>query len=110
MQGTLTFLGTGTSMGVPSLGCNCAVCTSDDPRDKRLRPSILVRWPCPDPQADQHAAKVPLVAIQSARPQRRQYRDGFDGCHEGVIYNRSSGQRSGASRWRSGSDILAEDC
>src|ERR1700722_10925521 len=46
MQGTLTFLGTGTSMGVPSLGCSCAVCTSTDPHDKRLRPSILLRWPC----------------------------------------------------------------
>jgi len=59
MQGTLTFLGTGTSMGVPSLGCNCAVCTSEDPRDKRLRPSLLVRWPCPDPEANQPAAKAP---------------------------------------------------
>jgi phosphoribosyl 1,2-cyclic phosphate phosphodiesterase len=48
MQGTLTFLGTGTSMGVPSLGCGCAVCTSPDPHDKRLRPSILLRWPCPE--------------------------------------------------------------
>jgi phosphoribosyl 1,2-cyclic phosphate phosphodiesterase len=48
MQGTLTFLGTGTSMGVPSLGCGCAVCTSADPHDKRLRPSILLRWPCPE--------------------------------------------------------------
>jgi phosphoribosyl 1,2-cyclic phosphate phosphodiesterase len=48
LQGTLTFLGTGTSMGVPSLGCGCAVCTSTDPHDKRLRPSILVRWPCPE--------------------------------------------------------------
>ena len=48
MQGTVTFLGTGTSMGVPSLGCGCAVCTSTDPHDKRLRPSILVRWPCPE--------------------------------------------------------------
>jgi len=44
MQGELTFLGTGTSMGVPTLGCSCAVCTSLDPRDKRLRPSILLRW------------------------------------------------------------------
>lgn len=35
-------------MGVPSLGCDCAVCTSTDPHDKRLRPSILVRWPCPE--------------------------------------------------------------
>jgi phosphoribosyl 1,2-cyclic phosphate phosphodiesterase len=47
MQGTLTFLGTGTSMGVPTLGCDCAVCTSSDPRDKRLRPSALIRWPDP---------------------------------------------------------------
>jgi phosphoribosyl 1,2-cyclic phosphate phosphodiesterase len=44
MEGQLTFLGTGTSMGVPTLGCDCAVCTSSDPRDRRLRPSVLVRW------------------------------------------------------------------
>jgi phosphoribosyl 1,2-cyclic phosphate phosphodiesterase len=44
MDGRLTFLGTGTSMGVPTLGCGCAVCTSDDPRDRRLRPSVLLRW------------------------------------------------------------------
>ena len=44
MDGLLTFLGTGTSMGVPTLGCRCAVCTSEDPRDRRLRPSVLLRW------------------------------------------------------------------
>ena len=44
MEGQLTFLGTGTSMGVPTLGCGCAVCTSADPRDRRLRPSIMLRW------------------------------------------------------------------
>jgi phosphoribosyl 1,2-cyclic phosphate phosphodiesterase len=44
MQGLLTFLGTGTSMGVPTLGCGCTVCTSDDPHDRRLRPSLLLRW------------------------------------------------------------------
>ena len=38
----LTFLGTGTSMGVPTLGCRCAVCTSADPHDRRLRPSLLL--------------------------------------------------------------------
>lgn len=44
MDGSLTFLGTGTSMGVPTVGCECAVCTSADPRDRRLRPSVMVRW------------------------------------------------------------------
>jgi phosphoribosyl 1,2-cyclic phosphate phosphodiesterase len=48
MDGQLTFMGTGTSMGVPTLGCECAVCTSADPRDRRLRPSVLVRWRDPD--------------------------------------------------------------
>lgn len=35
-------------MGVPTIACPCPVCTSTDPHDKRLRPSILLRWPCPD--------------------------------------------------------------
>jgi phosphoribosyl 1,2-cyclic phosphate phosphodiesterase len=38
----ITFLGTGTSQGVPLIACTCEVCTSEDPRDKRLRTSILV--------------------------------------------------------------------
>jgi phosphoribosyl 1,2-cyclic phosphate phosphodiesterase len=54
MDATLTFLGTGTSMGVPTLGCDCDVCTSatppgpdlpaPDPRNRRTRPSILISW------------------------------------------------------------------
>jgi len=40
----VTFLGTGTSTGVPVPTCDCAVCRSTDPRDKRLRPSVLLTW------------------------------------------------------------------
>jgi len=39
----ITFLGTGTSHGVPMVACDCAVCCSSDPRDSRLRPSIYVQ-------------------------------------------------------------------
>ena len=39
----LTFLGTGTSQGAPMIGCGCEVCKSTDPRDKRLRASVLVK-------------------------------------------------------------------
>jgi phosphoribosyl 1,2-cyclic phosphate phosphodiesterase len=51
----LTFLGTGTSTGVPSIACDCETCRSDDPRDKRLRVSILI----------EHAGKTILVDTSS---------------------------------------------
>jgi phosphoribosyl 1,2-cyclic phosphate phosphodiesterase len=50
-----TLLGTGTSTGVPSIGCGCETCTSDDPRDKRLRVSVLV----------EHAGQTVLIDTSS---------------------------------------------
>ena len=51
----LTFLGTGTSTGVPSIACECETCTSEDPRDKRLRVSVLI----------EHAGRSVLVDTSS---------------------------------------------
>lgn len=44
MRTKLTFMGTGTSQGIPVIGCGCEVCTSNDPRDKRYRSSALVEF------------------------------------------------------------------
>src|SRR5208282_4208408 len=44
MKAVLTVLGSGTSMGVPTIGCTCAVCSSPDPYDRRTRPSVLVQY------------------------------------------------------------------
>ena len=46
MKATLTVLGSGTSMGVPTLGCDCAVCHSSDPHDRRTRPSVMIEYAC----------------------------------------------------------------
>ena len=44
MKARLTFLGTGTSQGVPIIGCQCNVCKSIDPHDKRFRSAALVEY------------------------------------------------------------------
>lgn len=44
MYATLTVLGSGTSMGVPTIGCDCAVCRSPDPHDRRTRPSVMISY------------------------------------------------------------------
>lgn len=69
MSRTFTFLGTGTSVGVPMIGCDCPVCTSDDPRNHRYRSGILVSAPggcfiidtSPELRLQLLRAKVPFV-------------------------------------------------
>src|SRR5262245_18914713 len=55
----VTLLGTGTSHGVPAIGCDCTVCRSTDPRDRRTRPFILVDF-------EHHAALAGKSSIASA--------------------------------------------
>lgn len=66
---TFTFLGTGASMGVPIIGCDCPVCTSVDPRNQRYRCSVVIRMPQgnllidtpPELRLQLLRAKVPLI-------------------------------------------------
>lgn len=57
-------------MGVPTLGCRCSVCTSTDPRDRRLRPSILIRWN--DADAEDGAGRERVVVIDTGPDFREQ--------------------------------------
>ncbi|HEY3989922.1 MAG TPA: MBL fold metallo-hydrolase [Acidobacteriaceae bacterium] len=45
-------------MGVPTLGCTCRVCTSSDPRDQRLRPSVAIEWQQDAPEATSHRVVI----------------------------------------------------
>lgn len=69
-----TFLGTGTSSGVPAIGCTCAVCTSSDPKDNRMRTGAAVRFTGNDGK--------PKTVLIDATPDLRQQalRYGLDRC------------------------------
>lgn len=67
----VTMLGTGTSHGVPMIGCDCATCRSDDPRDRRSRPSILIERTGDGP-ADAAAAGVRSILVDTSTDLRAQ--------------------------------------
>ncbi|MGC1476957.1 MAG: MBL fold metallo-hydrolase [Terriglobales bacterium] len=67
MHATLTVLGSGTSMGVPTIGCDCAVCCSTDPRDRRTRPSVMISYR--DPHDNDHAHHVLIDTTPDFREQ-----------------------------------------
>lgn len=67
----LTFLGTGTSYGVPFVGCDCGVCRSSDPRNKRLRCSILVAGDCC--HESEEPAERTLILVDTTPDLRQQF-------------------------------------
>ncbi|MFQ5742920.1 MAG: MBL fold metallo-hydrolase [Acidobacteriota bacterium] len=84
----VTFLGTGTSVGVPVLMCKCAVCSSSDPRNHRLRASLLLEWRAPSrpSAATQCGQRTVKVLVDTATDLRQQaLRVGLDRV-DGVLY------------------------
>ncbi len=78
----MTILGSGTSAGVPMIGCGCAVCTSDDPRDRRTRPSVMLRWP--DPPRNQGPREQGPRGFDQSRDSRGDEHAGFNADQSGV--------------------------
>ena len=65
-------LGSGTSHGVPAIGCDCAVCRSTDPRDRRTRPSILIELQAGGPQQPPFAQAVRSILVDTSTDLRAQ--------------------------------------
>jgi phosphoribosyl 1,2-cyclic phosphate phosphodiesterase len=66
----ITVLGSGTSHGVPAIGCDCVVCRSTDPKDRRLRPSILIELLGAPPSA--FAGEVRSILVDTSTDLRTQ--------------------------------------
>ena len=81
----MIFLGTGTSAGIPMIGCDCQVCRSADPRDQRTRSSLLVRYP--DAATDEDAGPPVRQFLIDSSPEIRiqAVREGLDRL-DGVLY------------------------
>jgi len=76
---TFTFLGTGTSAGVPMIGCTCDVCTSADPRDRRDRSGAMVRY-------DDSAGQTRTILIDTTPELRQQMIRHQVMAVDGVVY------------------------
>ena len=116
MKNSITFLGTGTSQGVPVIGCDCPVCRSSDPRDKRLRTSALVRYEglelvidagpdfrqqmlregigCPDAILLTHQHKDHTAGLDDIRAFNYTPRDGYRYVHPFPVYCEQQVQES----------------
>ena len=68
----VTMLGTGTSHGVPMIGCDCDTCRSTDPRDRRSRPSILVERTDPDTGGSDLRASIRHILVDTSTDLRMQ--------------------------------------
>jgi len=89
MSLTFTFLGTGTSAGVPVIGCECPTCVSEDPRDRRDRPSALVRY------SDEAGASRTILIDTGPDLRHQMLRAGVTAL-DGVLYTHNhAGQMAG---------------
>lgn len=93
----ITFLGTGTSQGIPVIGCDCGVCLSADPKDKRLRSSILVQYDNTNvvidagPDFRQQMLRVGLNRLE-ALILTHEHKDHIAGMDDVRAFNRLSGR------------------